>query len=275
MPYFAYTTENPFRVLSLGGGVQSTVMALLADAGRIEGGGPDIAIHADTQWDPPSTLATVRWLASSVGFPVQVVTQGSLFEHIEAASDEGGFVQAPLFSVDDRGRKGMGARQCTYNYKLRPLYRASRAAAGAKPYQNLPPGSIEHWIGISTDEVSRMKDSRERWQKARWPLIELGMSRDDCRAYWDEHAPPGAPPLERSACVGCPLHSQDDWVRMFERWPEQAAEAVRLDEKIRHAAPGRTQYLHQARIPLRQAVQRDDLEAGDMMELECEGMCGV
>ena len=40
-----------FRVISLGAGVQSTVMALMAEAGDI-GPRPDCAVFADTGWEP-------------------------------------------------------------------------------------------------------------------------------------------------------------------------------------------------------------------------------
>ncbi len=39
------------KVLSLGAGVQSSVMLLMADRGLL-GDKPDVAIFADTQWEP-------------------------------------------------------------------------------------------------------------------------------------------------------------------------------------------------------------------------------
>lgn len=43
------------RVLSLGAGVQSTTLALMAAHGEIEP--PDCAIFADTQWEPAEVYA--------------------------------------------------------------------------------------------------------------------------------------------------------------------------------------------------------------------------
>lgn len=48
------------RVLSLGGGVQSTTMALLAARGDFEP--PDIAIFADAGWEPQAVYDAVGWL---------------------------------------------------------------------------------------------------------------------------------------------------------------------------------------------------------------------
>ena len=45
--------SHSLTVISLGGGVQSSVMALMASGGAF-GTMPDCAIFADTHWEPPS-----------------------------------------------------------------------------------------------------------------------------------------------------------------------------------------------------------------------------
>jgi hypothetical protein len=47
---------TPIRILSLGAGVQSTTLALMAAHGEI-GPMPDCAIFADTQWEPRRVYA--------------------------------------------------------------------------------------------------------------------------------------------------------------------------------------------------------------------------
>ena len=54
-------TETPYNVLSLGAGVQSTAMALMAAKGEITPM-PDIAIFADTQAEPKSVYEHLEWL---------------------------------------------------------------------------------------------------------------------------------------------------------------------------------------------------------------------
>ena len=40
------------------------------------------------------------------------------------------------------------------------------------------------WVGISAEERDkRCKPSREPWITNRWPLRELGMSRQDCECW--------------------------------------------------------------------------------------------
>ena len=48
-------------VINLGGGVQSSVMALMAGEGTFDPT-PDCAIFADTRWEPPSIYSHLDWL---------------------------------------------------------------------------------------------------------------------------------------------------------------------------------------------------------------------
>jgi hypothetical protein len=49
------------RVISLGAGVQSTTMALMAAHGETTPM-PDCAIFADTGWEPKAVYGHLRWL---------------------------------------------------------------------------------------------------------------------------------------------------------------------------------------------------------------------
>ena len=66
------------RILSLGAGVQSSTLLLMAVHGELE---LDRAIFADTQWEPAavySWLETLVPLAERAGIPVVIVTAGNL-----------------------------------------------------------------------------------------------------------------------------------------------------------------------------------------------------
>ena len=67
------------RFLSLGAGVQSTTLALMAASGEIMPM-PDAAIFADTQAEPAKVYEHLDWLMGPgiLPFPVIVVTAGSL-----------------------------------------------------------------------------------------------------------------------------------------------------------------------------------------------------
>ena len=68
------------RVLSLGGGVQSTTVALLAAEGAIDK--VDAAIFADTQWEPAQVYRHLNWLEPRLPFPVYRVTRGDIKQNI-------------------------------------------------------------------------------------------------------------------------------------------------------------------------------------------------
>ena len=276
-------TEPSLTVISLGGGVQSSVMALMASEGAFDRI-PDCAIFADTRWEPPSIYEHLDWLAKQIGFPLHVVDNGrSLREDVRCLtnhSDSLNYIDIPVYLKGRDGEAdGIGRRQCTTNYKVRPIRSRIREMLGVGRGRRVPAGtSVELWLGISTDEAGRMRDSRDRWMRNRYPFIEAGMSRRDCVDWWEARYDK---PLERSACVACPYQSRRRWVETMRRWPELFAEAVEIDASLRGGlAFVKEPYLHPRRIPLAEAVMRDEAELesvgqGDGFGNECEGHCGV
>lgn len=78
------------RILSLGAGVQSTTLALLAAHGVV-GPMPDCAIFADTGWEPKAVMDHLAWLMSPnvLPFPVHIVSAGNIRDNLlDAASGE-------------------------------------------------------------------------------------------------------------------------------------------------------------------------------------------
>ena len=275
--------EPSLTVLSLGGGVQSSVMALMANEGAFDRL-PDCAIFADTHWEPPRVYEHVQWLRDQLSFPLHVVDNGrSLREDVKVLTNHSGsrnYVDIPVY-LKGRGGEGdgIGRRQCTDNHKVKPIRRRIREMLGLRPRQSVPAGTtVELWLGISIDEAVRMRTPHDRWMANRYPLIEAGMSRRDCADWW---AARYDRPLERSACVACPFQSRQRWVETKRRWPDLFAEALEIDARMRSGlALRKTPYLHSLRMPLAQAVALDEgaLGAGgqaDGFGIECEGHCGL
>src|SRR5688572_15714259 len=67
------------HIISLGAGVQSSTMALMAAHGEITPM-PDAAIFADTQAEPQSVYVWLDWLEKQLPFPVIRASKGSLAE---------------------------------------------------------------------------------------------------------------------------------------------------------------------------------------------------
>ena len=141
------------RVLSLGAGVQSSVVLLMADAGTIE---PiDLALFADTQWEPEAVYQHLDWLEQQVSTPVVRVSMGRSLRDDTIAnvnvSGRKGYSMIPFYRIDASGHPATTRRQCTSNYKIRPMRREITARYGRE--------HIEQLMGISYDEAHRMRDS--------------------------------------------------------------------------------------------------------------------
>jgi hypothetical protein len=261
------------RVISLGAGVQSTTMALMAAHGEI-GPMPDCAIFADTGWEPRAVYSHLEKLRGALPFPVHIVSHGNMRDDLMRGENSTGqrYASVPWFT----GNGGMGHRQCTAEYKIRPIQKKLRELLGYEPRQRIPENSVEVWLGISTDEIQRMKQSRERWQTHVWPLIDARMSRHDC-IKWLAAAGWTAP---KSACIGCPFHTDAMWRDMRDNDPVSWADAIEVDVAIRNIGKNikHQQFMHRSRRPLSEVdlstpAERGQIEFGFLQE--CDGMCGV
>lgn len=270
---------EPIHIISLGAGVQSSTMALMAAHGEITPM-PVAAIFADTQAEPGSVYRWLDWLEKELPFKVIRVTKGSLESdtiRIHQRKDGKGYwckSGIPHYSVNRDGSLGHGIRQCTYDYKLLPIIKEQRRFH--KEFGN----QIVSWIGISMDEAHRMKDSRIKFITHRWPLVEMGITRRKCLDWMDNMGYPKPP---RSACVFCPYHSDREWRRLKDDEPNDFNRAVLFEKEYRKAKiltvskKGFIPFLHRKCIPLDEVDFSTEEERGqlDLFGNECEGMCGV
>jgi len=289
--------EPTLRILSLGAGVQSSCLALMAQEGLTKHK-PDYMIFADTGWEPKFVYEHVEYLKKAITIcPIITVERGNIREDlIKAANPEPGSKEEeksfagrvpnpPLFAArPNGGRVGMLYRQCTHDYKVIPIQKKMRELLGVKPRYRVPKDMIvEQWIGISTDEAMRMKKARMPWLTSRWPLIEMRMSRADCLQWYRDikkHPMPG-----KSSCIGCPYHHNDQWRNMQKNYPKDWEDACDLDDKIRHGLKNTETelFLHKSAKPLRsidfQAPNPQASLFGETFDEEfadeCEGICGV
>lgn len=271
------------NVLSLGAGVQSSVLALMSADGKIPRF--DCAIFADTQSEPASVYAWLEFLENTVPFPIHRVTAGSLEARevtVRESKRNPGKLwmknSIPAFVKKPDGKLGMLGRKCTLDFKITPITRKLRELVGIK---KAPKDKslllVNQAIGISLDESLRMKPSRESWIKHYWPLVELGMTRKDCLAWMKQHRYPEPP---RSACRFCPFHSDAEWTRLKRDEPAEFELAVQFEQRLQEAAFGvltGVPFLHSTAVPLDQVTFKNALghQQVDMFNNECEGLCGV
>lgn len=272
-----YDGPMSFVAISLGAGVQSSVMALMAKHGELTPM-PDFAVFADTQAEPAHVYAWLDWLEDQLPFPVHRVTKGDLREAVLTGGSGSRFASPPFYTSNEHGeREGLLRRQCTREYKVEPIEKKLRELAGYESRQRIPPGTVEQWIGISLDEIQRMKDARTKWIVNRWPLIEKRMTRLHCLEWMRDHGYNELP--QKSACTFCPYHDDATWQKMRDDDPASFEDACRIDDAVRSGFDKTTQqlYLHRSLIPLRDVdFTRPDVDQAqfDFMD-ECDGMCGV
>lgn len=253
-------------IISHGGGVQTTALCLMA-ARREIGPMPDCAIFADTGGEPAAVYLTLEWLRTRVPFPIHTVrrpglTLGQLTEAVANGTvGREGTPLPPLFYPDPRtGRLGMMRKHCSGEFKREVVNRAIREMVGLEPGQRLRPdqrGSVEVWIGMSTDEMERVATSRYPLIHHRHPLVELDLTRQGCVRWLQERQ---YPVPAKSACVFCPYRTNAQWRFMRDTAPDDFAEAVRFDAAIREGFMGEVGapvYLHRSCVPLDQADLSD------------------
>jgi hypothetical protein len=257
----------PNRVLSLGAGVQSSTLLLMAIEHEIE---VDMAIFSDTGWEPKAVydwLGHLGALASRAGIPVRHVQAGNL-----RADALGGRSSAwmPLYIRNDDGSPGMLKRQCTSNYKIAPLRRELRALGFG------PKNPVSQLIGISLDEAHRMRDSDVKYIRNVYPLVERGMKRSDCIHWLNVHGYEEPP---KSACIGCPYHDDGYWRKLRDGSPEEWADAVDFDHRMRRESVAYGDaFLHADRVPLDEVDLRTAQDRSRQLDLfgnDCSGTCGV
>lgn len=279
--------EKPERsmiphIISLGAGVQSSCMALMAKHGIITPM-PTAAIFADTGDEPESVYAWLDWLERQLPFPVHRVTAGKLSDEalrMRVTKDGRKFSRTtiPFFTLSATGEEGrIVNRSCTADFKIKPIMKCARKLGGIKRGQKTV--GVVQWIGISLDEIQRIKPARAAWAESRWPLIEMRMTRRLCLEWMREGGYPEPP---RSACVYCPFHNATEWRRLQVDEPMEFAKAVQFEKDVQAAKASTesfasTPFLHRSCKPLDTIDFRSDIERGQGVfnwQDECTGMCG-
>ena len=226
-------------IWSYGGGKQSAAIAALIVRGDLPK--PDHIVMSDTERERSSTWryldAVIAPELSKMGLEVMRIPKSS-FAAVDLFSKKGD-VLIPAFTTKTRnGEIAKLPTYCSNEWKRRVVMRWMRSRGIEK---------AEMWLGISTDEADRMKDSDVGWLTHRYPLIDLLMSRDDCKRVVTEMGWPEAP---KSTCKMCPHLSNATWLEMQQEDPEDFAEAVRIEREIQQRDPNI--YLHRSGQPLDQ-----------------------
>lgn len=273
-----------YTYMSLGGGVQSTTMAEMIVEGVLPK--PNLVIFADTGDEPSYVYENISYLdkrLNSVGVELARVRRGNLVEDL--ASPQSAHAVIPVYSIHE-GKRGRLKRKCTGNYKIMPIESEVKrrlfdldlvwkdSIGRFSPYEGT---SVDAWLGISFDEIRRMKKNKTEWITNTYPLIQKRMTRSDCIKWLLKR---GLPVPRKSSCRICPFHSDENWAMIKEHSPEDWAYAVDFDRSLRDERKERFSFsddggifLHRDLIPLEEVdLDFEDRSDEDLCD---EGYCFI
>lgn len=231
-------------VWSYGGGTQTAAIAVLILQGKLPR--PDVAVMADTGREIESTWAYLRDVVQpaldTIGLTVEIVSHE--FSRVDLWTDNGALL-IPAYTT--RAGGGKLPTYCSNEWKQRPIRRWLKSFGF---------DDCDVWLGISTDEIERMKPSGVNWYRHVYPLIEnIPTGRIGCVGLVHDFGWP-APP--KSRCWMCPNQPARMWSDMHREQPEEFAKAVEFERETQKRNPH--VWLHQAMIPLENAVYLTDMQ---------------
>lgn len=269
------------RVLHLGGGVQSSTLVEM----MVEGELPkvDVVVFADTGDEPKYVYQQVEYLNDrlhTIGLFVVKVAGGQKGIVKDLVSGTGRFASIPLFTKDKKGNIGRLRRQCTNEYKIKPVvnyilnFLCCRGHAKTNETKRGPRRRVkndvyvESWIGFSYDEWYRLgRGDYPSWQRPTYPLFDMQMTRQDCIDWLIKK---DLPIPRKSACRICPYRTHEEWrdmlinnprdfgyVEEFDDWLRSKRAAQRVTKGLNGVA-----YIHQSCKPLTEAVNEPCKQMG-------------
>lgn len=241
------------KVISFGGGVQSTALLVLATQGRIDYR-TFLFCNVGEDSEHPATLAYVR----DVVMPYVQHAHG--IELIELQRTRFGEPETLYQRLTRPGSRSIGipvrmsngapgTRACTGDFKIKVVARWLRDHGASKDN----PATVG--LGISLDEFHRMRnDSGISWEKLAYPLIDLRLTRQDCINIIEKA---GLPIPPKSSCWFCPFHTLRRWQEMRKQEPELFWKACELEMMLnerRGLSPKDRVWLTRKLKPLAQAT---------------------
>jgi hypothetical protein len=268
--------EKPLRVISLGWGVQSFALACMSALGVLPK--VDAAVHGDTGWERPETYRLAeKWTPWLESRGIRVVTAKASdkvrFDFQDPNATYKGY-SPPFFVVGPRGTGRIG-RHCTDNWKRKPVTRWLSSELHRRGLKKTE-GIVDLWLGITLDEITRMRVSPVKYINHVFPLVqdlERPWTRQQTIDWLIEHN------LEvpvKSSCVFCPYRDRATWRDIQLNSPECWKQAVEVDAQIRHMKEEYACYVSRQGKPLPECDFRSAEDVGQMLmweDEECSGTC--
>lgn len=232
------------KVLSFGGGLQTTALSILAAKREVE---VDMAIFADPGAEKPETYWYIEYyikpLLKEAHIPLEIILGECHGKRIYEYC-----WQHKIFP-------SIIKRWCTDKFKLTPI----------KKY--LPDDAI-CMIGFSVDELKRANNPNNKY-----PLIDLNISSADCVRIIQDY---GWPIPVKSACFFCVYARWQEWNWLKIHHPELIEKAVALEARYYERRPEARESIGLfGGMPLWKYISGIQMEMPILEEYSCwSGHCG-
>lgn len=187
--------DEPKYLLSYGAGVNSTAILALIKLGQLKY--PNLRIvFADPGAEKPSTYCYLKKIQKEFNIEVCKSPKGTIIDYCREKK------VIPVRTM----------RWCTGDFKIKPIakWQAENDWVDAITI-----------LGISVDEKKRAKDT-----ESIYPLIDMGMTREDCKRVIKEA---GWQVPDKSGCYICPFKRKIDWISMQTNSPDLFQICVELE----------------------------------------------
>lgn len=263
------------KILSCGAGMQSTALCLMSCENAQNGvlyplvSIYDAVIFCDLCAEPPWVYAQVDFLARACkesGIPFYKLTT-DLYGSFMNNFGSGRVTSIPFWSIGQNGKKAIMRRHCTIDFKIIAVQKFVRyKLLGYRPRQRLRPedrGAHELHIGFSAEEQQRVFDSYSPMFVNKFPLVEMGLTRQDNYSYCLER---WGLDTKASACMFCPYHRNYFFDYMRANHPGQYDRLVAFDAKLEAEQPNT---MIESRLFISRSRKRiNELTAADCTDAE-------
>lgn len=222
------SNPKPLRIISYGGGVQSTALIVLATQGKI--GHIDAALFSNVGDDSehPATNKFVREIA----IPWAAERGLQVIELTPMRKGQPTTIYSEMMNPETRrdvipvfGEKGNPlSRICTADYKIATIHRWLKQHGTSKKN----PATV--CLGISTDEIERAgRGISKSYEIREYPLLDLNLNRTDCQQIIRDA---GLPVPPKSSCFFCPFHSELTWSELRRDHPDLFQKAQEMEDTV-------------------------------------------
>jgi len=226
-------------VWSYGGGVQTIAIMVLIWQGKLPKPAKTIMIDTGRErsltWDYTHEIAIP--ILKGLGIELEIVPHS--YSNVDIYSHKGTLL-IPAFTEG-----GKLPTFCSGEWKRNAAQRYLRDQGFG------PDRPIIQWLGMSLDEITRMRTSDVKWIENHYPLVfDVRLRRHECLLLIERA---GLPKPPKSACWMCPNLDNEEWLEEKEQTPEDFKKAVEFEREINEQdiLSGHSGvWLHESRVPL-------------------------